>query len=74
MHVAAYFHREIVGTEAEVISATKRRKLRAHVHLQVLEEVMILKTDEMDKIIVKMHDFMYVKHSPSKHPSENNVP
>lgn len=50
MNTAAHLHREIVGTEAEVISATKRRKLGAHVHLQMLEEVMILKTDEMETI------------------------
>lgn len=42
-------HREIVGTEAEVISATQRRKLRAHVHLQVLEEIMILVRSEGHK-------------------------
>lgn len=35
-------HWEVVGSEAEVISATKWRELWAHVHLQVLEEVMIL--------------------------------
>lgn len=41
-----YLYWEIIWAEAEVITTTQWRKLRAHVHLQVLKEVMILKTDE----------------------------
>lgn len=37
---------KIVRAEAEVITTTQRGKLRAHVHLQVLEEVMILMRSE----------------------------
>lgn len=35
---------EVVGSEAEMIPAAKRGELGAHVHLQMLEEVVILKT------------------------------
>lgn len=41
-----YLYWKIVRAEAEVITTTQRGKLRAHVHLQVLEEVMILKRDK----------------------------
>lgn len=34
---------EVVGPEAEMVSATHRRELGAHVHFQMLEEVVILK-------------------------------
>lgn len=44
--MCSYLYWKIVRAEAEVITTTQRGKLRAHVHLQVLEEVMILKTDE----------------------------
>lgn len=33
---------EVVGPEAEMVSATHRRELGAHVHFQMLEEVVIL--------------------------------
>lgn len=34
---------EVIGPEAEMVSATQRRELGAHVHFQMLEEVVILK-------------------------------
>lgn len=34
---------EVIRPEAEMVSATHRRELGAHVHFQMLEEVVILK-------------------------------
>lgn len=39
----AYLDREVIGAEAEVIPSTERRMLGAKMHLNMLEEVMILK-------------------------------
>lgn len=38
----AYLDWEVVGSEAEMVSAAQWRELRAHMHLQMLEEVMVL--------------------------------
>lgn len=44
-----YLNREVVGTEAEVVSPTERGVLGPEVHFHMLEEVMVLvekKTEE----------------------------
>lgn len=38
-----YLDWEVVGPETKMISATQRGELRAHVHFQMLEKVMILR-------------------------------
>jgi len=37
-----YPDRAVVGAEREMVTSTQRRQFGAHVHLQMLEEVMIL--------------------------------
>ena len=40
-----YLNREIIRTKAEVIPSTKRGMLRSQVHLNMLEEVVVLKEE-----------------------------
>lgn len=42
-------HREIIRTKAEVVPSTKRGMLRPQVHLNMLEEVVVLMRRERDK-------------------------
>lgn len=39
----SYLDWEVVGPETKMISATQWGELRAHVHFQMLEEVMVLR-------------------------------
>lgn len=39
----SYLDWEVVGPETKMISATQRGELGAHVHFQMLEEVMVLR-------------------------------
>lgn len=44
---------EVVGSEAEMVSAAQWRELRAHMHLQMLEEVMVLDKKTKNRDITK---------------------
>lgn len=57
-----YLDWEVVGPEAEVVSAAHRRELGAHVHFQMLEEVVILKWGWEEEGEGK-HMIMKVSHS-----------
>lgn len=42
----AHLDREVVGAEGQVVPAAQRRVLRPHVHLEVLEKVVVLQNNK----------------------------